>query len=76
MTPAERKTVCGRVVRALQAIQPASYTAVMHRAGLSMSTTVDALRFLEEKGFAVSSFLQDRNAPEMWSLAPKSSAQR
>lgn len=68
---AERARICERVYRAVQAIGPASCTAIMHRAGYSVSTTIDALRSMETRGAVRAVYDRNSNAPEMWSAVPR-----
>lgn len=66
----ERSRICERIYRAVQAIGPASASAIMHRAGYSMATTVEALRSMETRGAVRSVYDRSSNTPEMWSAVP------
>lgn len=76
MTSPEKAKVCERVYRALQAIGPASATAVSHRSALEVSTVIGALRAMEERKSVRSTYDRNGSAPELWSAVPRPAARR
>lgn len=66
---AERARICERIYRAAGQIGPASYTALMHRCGLSLATVVDAVNAMEKRGAL--RVVRGTDIPDQISIVPR-----